>query len=62
MRAQVHMSDDKSFDYWQFFVEEARRVNSPLYARLAEGIGADPEMRALAAQAKKGLKKPKKAV
>ncbi|HEY2034077.1 MAG TPA: DUF2332 domain-containing protein [Rhizomicrobium sp.] len=45
---------DKPFDYWEFFVGEARRANSPLYARLAEGIGTDAELRELAAQAKKG--------
>jgi len=35
-------------DYWTFFLEEARRINAPLYVRLAEGIGGDPELRALA--------------
>lgn len=46
------MSD--SFDYWDFFVGEALRANSPLYARLAEGVGHDPDLRAFAATAKKG--------
>jgi len=44
----------ESFDYWDFFVDEALRANSPLYARFAEGVGRDPELRAFAATAKKG--------
>jgi hypothetical protein len=44
----------ESFDYWGYFVGEARRANSPLYARFAEGIGHDPELREFAATAKKG--------
>jgi hypothetical protein len=44
----------ESFDYWDFFVSEALRANSPLYARFAEGVGRDPELRAFAATAKKG--------
>lgn len=45
---------DKPFDYWQFFTEEARRADSPLYMRLSEGVRDDPQLRAFAAQAKKG--------
>ena len=45
---------DKPFDYWQFFADEARRADSPLYVRLAEGVRGDPELRAFAAQAKNG--------
>jgi hypothetical protein len=45
---------DKPFDYWQFFIEEARRADSPLYVRLSEGVRDNPELRAFAAQAKKG--------
>jgi hypothetical protein len=48
------MSEPKSFDYWDFFVGEALRANSPLYARFAEGVGQDPELRAFAATAKNG--------
>jgi hypothetical protein len=36
------------FDYWSFFVGEARRLNAPLYVRLAEGIAGDEELRTLA--------------
>jgi hypothetical protein len=45
---------EKPFDYWDFFVAEAHRANSPLYARYAEGVGANPQLRDFAAQAKKG--------
>ena len=42
------------FDYWTFFVAEARRLNAPLYVRLSEGIGQDPDLRALAETARAG--------
>lgn len=45
---------DKPFDYWQFFTEEAKRADSPLYVRLSEGVRDNPELRAFAAQAQKG--------
>jgi len=45
---------DKAFDYWQFFTEEAKRADSPLYVRLSEGVRDNPELRAFAEQAKKG--------
>ena len=45
---------DEPFDYWTFFHEEAKRIGSPLYARYADGVGAHEDMRAFAAQAKKG--------
>lgn len=35
-------------DYWGYFVGEARRIGSPLYVRLAEGIGGDTELKAIA--------------
>ena len=41
-------------DYWRFFAEDARRTGSALYARLAAGIGADAELKALAARARRG--------
>jgi hypothetical protein len=44
----------ESFDYWDFFVGEALRANSPLYARFAEGVSKDPGLREFAATAKKG--------
>ena len=43
---------DKPFDYWDFFIAEARRGNSPLYARLTEGVRDTPELREFAHQAK----------
>lgn len=42
------------FDYWNFFVGEAKRANAPLYVRLAEGVGADEELRTLALTARPG--------
>jgi hypothetical protein len=48
------MSGEKPFDYWEFFVGEAQRANSPLYARYAEGVGGDAGLREFAATAKKG--------
>jgi hypothetical protein len=42
------------FDYWTFFVAEARRRNAPLYVRLSEGIAADQGLRALGAAARPG--------
>jgi len=45
---------DKSFDYWDFFATDAKRTGSDLYARLAEGVGGDSELRELAARAKPG--------
>lgn len=42
-------------DYWSLFSEDAR-VNgkAPLYARLAEGIGGDEELKAIAAKSRRG--------
>lgn len=40
--------------YWTFFAEDAKRTGSPLYARLAEAIGGDEDLKALAANARKG--------
>lgn len=44
----------KPFDYWDFFIGEARRADSPLYVRLSEGVRDSPELRVFAAGAKKG--------
>ncbi len=41
-------------DYWTFFAGEAKRGRSPLYERLSLGIGADDELRAMAARVKQG--------
>jgi hypothetical protein len=45
---------DKPFDYWDFFTGEAKRADSPPYVRLSEGVRDNEELRAFAAQAKKG--------
>jgi hypothetical protein len=41
-------------DYWVFFAKDARKTGSVLYSKLAAGIGADAELKALAARAKPG--------
>lgn len=41
-------------DYWGYFAGEARRAGSPLYALLAERIGADESLKALSARARPG--------
>ncbi|MBN9567875.1 MAG: DUF2332 domain-containing protein [Alphaproteobacteria bacterium] len=41
-------------DYWAFFADDARRTGSALYARLAQGVCGDDQLRALAAHAKTG--------
>jgi hypothetical protein len=40
--------------YWEFFAAEARRGKSPLYEKLALGIGADATLTALAMRKKEG--------
>ncbi len=41
-------------DYWDFFAHDALKTGSALYARLAEGIGGDAQLKAMAARAKPG--------
>ncbi|HEY5338563.1 MAG TPA: DUF2332 domain-containing protein [Rhizomicrobium sp.] len=45
---------DKAFDYWEFFIGEARRANSPLYARYAQGVKDDAGLRELASHVRNG--------
>jgi len=45
---------EKGIDYWSYFMTDARKAGSPLYARLAEGVGGDEELKALTARAKPG--------
>jgi hypothetical protein len=45
---------DKPLDYWDFFIADARKIASPLYARFGEGIREDEDLKALAARAQKG--------
>lgn len=40
--------DLQGADYWDFFAEEARCAEAPLYEKLARGIGADSELREFA--------------
>lgn len=44
----------KTIDYWEFFAADAKRTGSGMYARLAEGVSGDTELRELAAHAKPG--------
>lgn len=48
------MTKEAPDDYWKFFAGEAKRGHSPLYERLALGIGDDPQLRAMAARVKPG--------
>jgi hypothetical protein len=41
-------------EYWAFWSSDARRIGCELYARLAEAIGRDEDLKALSARAKKG--------
>jgi hypothetical protein len=45
---------DKPVDYWDFFIADAKRADSPLYARLAEGVRDNRDLRTFAAQVKQG--------
>ncbi|HEX4859872.1 MAG TPA: DUF2332 domain-containing protein [Rhizomicrobium sp.] len=45
---------DQPFDYWAFFMTDAAKAGSPLYARLAQGVSGDEDLKALAARAKPG--------
>jgi len=55
MREENNLTAQASkVDYWTFFAREAKRGRSPLYEHLAAGIGATPELKAMAARAKKG--------
>lgn len=45
---------EKTFDYWQFFADDARRTGSELYARLSEGVRDDAGLRAMCVNAKPG--------
>src|SRR5215469_5142472 len=40
--------------YWEFWSEDARRIGSTLYARLAAAIADDDALKALAARAQPG--------
>jgi len=44
----------KATDYWTFFASDAKQTGSLLYSRLAQGIGDDEELKALAARAHLG--------
>lgn len=45
---------DTSFDCWENFAEQARRVGAPLYERLSHGVAADESLRAFAGRVRRG--------
>jgi hypothetical protein len=48
------MTEQKSFDYWDFFADECRRSGAPLYEKLSRAIGGNAEMREFASHVRKG--------
>jgi hypothetical protein len=48
------MSDTKSFDYWEYFEVETRRLKAPLYTQFTAGMRHDEALRDFAQTAKKG--------
>ncbi|HXL99806.1 MAG TPA: DUF2332 domain-containing protein [Rhizomicrobium sp.] len=49
------MSEQKSFDYWDFFVRECERANdAPLYVQIVRGISKDDELKEIASHTKPG--------
>jgi len=45
---------DQPLDYWAYFTADAKKTGSPLYARLAEGVIGDAELKTLAGRARPG--------
>ena len=48
------MSEQKSFDYWEFFADECRRSGAPLYEKLSRAIVGTRELREFANHVRKG--------
>ena len=48
------MSEQKSFDYWEFFADECRRSGAPLYEKLSRAIVGNPALREFANHVRKG--------
>lgn len=48
------MAEQKSFDYWGYFIAETERANAPLYTRIVRGIAGDNGLKELAARVQKG--------
>jgi len=44
----------QSFDYWQLFIEETKRMKAPLYTHIVEGVAYDDDLKALATTARRG--------
>ncbi|HEX3943101.1 MAG TPA: DUF2332 domain-containing protein [Rhizomicrobium sp.] len=48
------MVEQKSFDYWEYFVAETKRANAPLYTQIVRGITGNTGLKELAARVQKG--------
>jgi hypothetical protein len=46
--------EQKSFDYWEYFVAETKRANAPLYTQIVRGITGNTGLKELAARVQKG--------
>jgi len=46
--------EQKSFDYWEYFIAETERANAPLYTQIVRGIARDAGLKNLAARVQKG--------
>jgi hypothetical protein len=48
------MAEQKSFDYWDYFIAETERADAPLYTQIVRGIAGDAALKDLAARVQKG--------
>lgn len=48
------MSEQKAFDYWDFFLAECERANAPLYVSIIRGVKDDEPIKALASGVTQG--------
>ena len=48
------MAEQKSFDYWAYFLAETERADAPLYTRIVKGISGDAGLKELAARVQNG--------
>lgn len=46
--------EEKSFDYWDFFLAECERANAPLYVSIIRGVSQDDALRELASHVRPG--------
>jgi hypothetical protein len=48
------MSEQKSFDYWDYFLRECERADAPLYTAVIRGVGQDGALKEIASHVKPG--------